>query len=194
MKTTIIGSFKLAAAAVAFLVATSHVQAAVAPTADVDFGAVGSGVYSASDLIPVSDPSVLWFGFQLSAASLVNLSTLGSPDPDPENPNDTVLALYDSSGALLDQNDDCNGSTLTSCLLFPSLAGGDYLAGVTGFPGVFIENWMLDPSGAGGKVVTLELTVRELPVSAVPVPAAIWLFGSALLGFVGMSRRTSVKS
>lgn len=28
--------------------------------------------------------------------------------------------------------------------------------------------------------------------SAVPVPAAAWLFGSALLGFIGFSRRTSV--
>lgn len=29
-------------------------------------------------------------------------------------------------------------------------------------------------------------------VSPVPVPAAFWLFGSALLGFIGFSRRTSV--
>ena len=30
--------------------------------------------------------------------------------------------------------------------------------------------------------------------SPVPVPAAIWLFGSALIGFVGISRRTSIRS
>jgi hypothetical protein len=29
-------------------------------------------------------------------------------------------------------------------------------------------------------------------VSAIPVPAAVWLFGTALIGFVGMSRRTTV--
>ncbi len=29
-------------------------------------------------------------------------------------------------------------------------------------------------------------------VSVVPVPAAVWLFGTALLGFIGFSRRTSV--
>jgi len=29
-------------------------------------------------------------------------------------------------------------------------------------------------------------------VSPVPVPAAIWLFGTALIGFIGMSRRTKV--
>ena len=29
-------------------------------------------------------------------------------------------------------------------------------------------------------------------ISAVPVPAAVWLFGTALIGFVGMSRRRKV--
>ena len=29
-------------------------------------------------------------------------------------------------------------------------------------------------------------------VSPVPLPAAVWLFGSALIGFIGMSRRTKV--
>jgi hypothetical protein len=30
------------------------------------------------------------------------------------------------------------------------------------------------------------------PIPEVPVPAAFWLFGSALIGFIGMSRRTNV--
>lgn len=29
-------------------------------------------------------------------------------------------------------------------------------------------------------------------VSEVPVPAAFWLFGSALIGFIGFSRRTNL--
>jgi hypothetical protein len=29
-------------------------------------------------------------------------------------------------------------------------------------------------------------------VPAVPVPAAIWLFGTALIGFIGISRRTNL--
>ena len=32
-----------------------------------------------------------------------------------------------------------------------------------------------------------ELTLRDVP--AVPVPAAVWLFGTALLGLAGFSRR-----
>jgi hypothetical protein len=35
-------------------------------------------------------------------------------------------------------------------------------------------------------------TSEYLKASVVPVPAAIWLFGTALIGFVGMSRRTKV--
>ncbi|MFC1560704.1 VPLPA-CTERM sorting domain-containing protein [Pseudomonadota bacterium] len=30
---------------------------------------------------------------------------------------------------------------------------------------------------------------RYLPPSAVPVPAAVWLFGTALIGLVGFSKR-----
>jgi hypothetical protein len=29
-------------------------------------------------------------------------------------------------------------------------------------------------------------------ISVVPVPAAFWLFGTALIGFIGMSRRTNL--
>ena len=39
---------------------------------------------------------------------------------------------------------------------------------------------------------TPEYLTAELTVAPVPVPAAIWLFGTALIGFVGMSRRTAV--
>jgi hypothetical protein len=35
-------------------------------------------------------------------------------------------------------------------------------------------------------------SAEYLKASVVPVPAAIWLFGTALIGFVGMSRRTKV--
>jgi hypothetical protein len=31
-----------------------------------------------------------------------------------------------------------------------------------------------------------------MKVSPVPVPTAFWLFGTALIGFVGLSRRTSL--
>jgi len=39
---------------------------------------------------------------------------------------------------------------------------------------------------------TPEQLTASLTVSPVPLPSAVWLFGSALLGFIGMSRRTRV--
>jgi len=42
------------------------------------------------------------------------------------------------------------------------------------------------PSGLGGEEVTIHL---EGIISAVPIPAAAWLFGSGLLGLVGVARR-----
>jgi len=51
----------------------------------------------------------------------------------------------------------------------------------------------------GGRIITYltmscvnDEAIVEAHVSPVPVPAAFWLFGTALLGFIGMSRRTQV--
>ena len=43
-----------------------------------------------------------------------------------------------------------------------------------------------DPSGFGGVKYRFDATGT---ISAVPVPAAVWLFGSGLLGLVGVARR-----
>ena len=47
-----------------------------------------------------------------------------------------------------------------------------------------------DPSGFGGVMYNFFLTgTVGAAVSAVPVPAAVWLFGSGLLGLAGVARR-----
>lgn len=40
-----------------------------------------------------------------------------------------------------------------------------------------------------GLPITLGFSANDPPVSAVPVPAAIWLFGSGLIGLIGLVRR-----
>jgi len=64
------------------------------------------------------------------------------------------------------------------------------------------SSYLYEPgSGAGnsGSWATSALDDKDLShlsiytsVSPVPVPAAVWLFGTALIGFIGMSRRTKV--
>ncbi len=184
--------FKAIVISVAMLFCAQGVQAATMPSPDQSFGILTSGDHSLSQALPNGDPNVLWFEFILSSASLVNLTTAGSPPGTPEKPNDTEIALYAFSGTLLGENDDCNPGTVTSCLQFPSLDAGTYLAAVSAWDATFADMWEVPSSGASDQVVTLTVTARAL--SPVPVPAAVWLFGTALIGFVGMSRRTSVKS
>ena len=46
--------------------------------------------------------------------------------------------------------------------------------------------------GAYPGLDNVSLTATDSTIPAVPVPAAIWLFGTALVGFVGLSRRRKV--
>ena len=89
----------------------------------------------------------------------------------------------------LDANDDCNTDT---CYRFDKtaaielewngLAGGDAQKIVAS-----IANMQLHLSDEAHGIP------RDLPdMSEVPVPAAFWLFGTALIGFIGYSRRTNL--
>ncbi len=49
----------------------------------------------------------------------------------------------------------------------------------------------------GGKVLFQQVEINASPsinVTTVPVPAAAWLFGSALIGFIGIKRKVSILS
>ena len=54
----------------------------------------------------------------------------------------------------------------------------------------FFGDWQ-DGNGAS---VTVDYVGAQVNVSAVPVPAAVWLFGSGLIGLVGIARRRSPQS
>ena len=71
---------------------------------------------------------------------------------------------------------------------------------VTQLPGFFfgLDPFVRDPNAFNGLInphpYSGEATVlsEHLVSAVVPVPAAVWLFGTALIGFIGMSRRTRV--
>jgi hypothetical protein len=54
----------------------------------------------------------------------------------------------------------------------------------------------MSTSGSATRIVNYSVSfaaagVAEAP-AAVPVPAAVWLFGTALAGFIGLNRRKTV--
>lgn len=69
-------------------------------------------------------------------------------------------------------------STPTNSTFNLLLAAGSYFFGLV-------------PSNGGAYGFTASLDADPIPPSNVPVPAAVWLFGSALLGLVGAGRRKS---
>jgi hypothetical protein len=83
---------------------------------------------------------------------------------------------------------------LTQVLGTPNLAGVSTASGVLiGTPG---SNWSFFDSLSGLNTQCCSpgfwTYANTIVPSAVPVPAAVWLFGTALIGFVGMSRRRKV--
>jgi len=120
---------------------------------------------------------------------------------------DSMLYLFDSAGNELASNDDMSQADLLSgadfndsinfvdsLLTYTFTFGGIYtlaiadadLTGAEAYAGARTGGdtggYVLDIIGDGP--VTLNPTV-----SPVPVPAAAWLFGTALLGFVGLRRK-----
>ncbi len=74
------------------------------------------------------------------------------------------------------------GSTTGSAAGFLDFTGGSLQQGAIG--GNVLINWSGDAYSNAGSIST-----GKLEVSPVPVPAAVWLFGSGLLGLVGIARR-----
>jgi len=80
-----------------------------------------------------------------------------------------------------------NGSFVDEGLI-PFLIGNEFVTLFFG-NGSSVSSFFSAGSISGGGQLLFD--DADLVVSAVPVPAAAWLFGSALLGFLGFSRKKS---
>ena len=104
-------------------------------------------------------------------------------DPDTDDPFDWTLDL-----AAMGLLDDLNDSRIAHSGIWFLL----------GFGSSFCDSNPVQNPDVGDDVCTIhgkntaEFINATLHVSPVPLPSAVWLFGSALLGFIGMSRRTRV--
>ena len=148
-----------------------------------------------------------WTGHNFTAASLGNggsltlqftdnsLTTSGDASPD--------LWIFEI-GAVTEffnvqiSTDNISYIDLGDVLGQPTGVDIDAVAGV--IPGTFYSYVMLtdvDPDQTGSPFGEADIDAvgaisSAPPVNPIPVPAAVWLFGTALVGFVGISRRRRV--
>lgn len=77
-----------------------------------------------------------------------------------------------------------SSSISTATLTLNNLAAGDYIIFLGGYLGT------AGPAQANNHVA-YTASISATSVSAVPVPAAVWLFGSSLVGLLGFNRKKS---
>lgn len=94
----------------------------------------------------------------------------------------TNLSIVHTFGGLVDWNADLTyiGGTLAGSLTTGRVEGG--FSGVAGFS--FGQSLL-------GQTFSASNGIAKIGATVVPVPAAVWLFGSGLLGLAGVARRTS---
>ena len=92
-----------------------------------------------------------------------------------------LLAMGVSSGDGLEGLVFLNGGGPASAsFTFDAVSGSEYFLGVVGVPGTF---------NPGAGLPSIQLGSYSVSISAVPIPAAVLLMGSALLGLVLLVRR-----
>jgi hypothetical protein len=132
-----------------------------------------------------------WYSFTTTRANVQAFFDIdrGMPDLDP------WIKLYDSSGTLLAQNDDGGVLDAGSTNVWDS-----FLSQTLTNPGLYFLSVGKYSSNGGGTQVglsnnqdyTLHISLAPAPAqapAAVPVPAAAWLFGSGLVGLIGLKRK-----
>ena len=72
----------------------------------------------------------------------------------------------------------------------------DFQAIGFGLSNLFLNEYNLNPWASGGSVINpvydSSLVTVEAEAEVVPVPAAVWLFGSGLIGLIGIASRKKV--
>lgn len=175
------GLGKLLAIAVAWMSVGSLAQAATTPTFPTGITSIATGVTWVSGNSNTAEFSGTlttavtenWYTFSLSAITGDNYVTLTST---PDNRfSELTVSLFSSTGTLLDTaTTNSSGFTYLSDT-WSNLSNGTYYFAVSGLPSGDSES-----SYSG-----------QLSINPVPLPGAMFLFGSGLLGMaaVGYRRR-----
>lgn len=126
---------------------------------------------------------------------------------------DPIVGLWDgTTGAKITENDNNSSvnssqTNLDAGFKLANLGVGSYIFTVSSYPnfssgsnladGFNFDNSKLTPITDSNSIYTLnidgiELVANATPPSSVPLPKALWLFGTAVFGFAGFSSRRSI--
>ncbi len=130
--------------------------------------------------------SLDWYSFRTNQANVQAYFDIDNGMPD----LDSWITLYDALGTQIAFNDD--GGVLDS----GSTSGWDsFLGRVLANPGLY---YLSVGRYNGGVQSTLnagqDYTLHVSLANQVPVPAAVWLFGSAIVGLMGFRRKNTVSA
>lgn len=153
------------------------------------------------DNSPVTD-SVQWINFNVTDAGFFDIYATSTGNP---NLNDPFILLFSgitpSQGSFIVGNDDISLFNTNSGIFNRNLGIGNYVLAVSNYELTIAEAVSRSNPGVtndteGYVRITLDggrnadAAFGHTNPSAVPVPAAAWLFGSALMGFAGFRRKS----
>jgi len=127
-----------------------------------------------------------FYSFDASAGNSISINVF-TPE-GPEEFNDTILGLFDINGNEIATDDDGHVSFedfgYDSKINYNITETGTYYFAITGWGDDFFTGDIFDDESTD--------FLYTVEVSNVPVPAAVWLFGTALVGVAGLGRRRTV--
>lgn len=142
------------------------------------------------DTFITADPAPWYVTFNLLATADVKLGTLSqTTSNDGSSFNVTSIRLVTNDGDNVafgtDTFDNPFASDIDRLVTVDGLSAGEYALEVSGVGNRTAKSPRFTPFDVSDFWVRLQVT----PPSAVPVPAAAWLFASGLLGLIGISWR-----
>jgi hypothetical protein len=147
-----------------------------------------NGVVTAMTFLKNSTDVVAGGGYNVDTSDGGTAMAYGMPTQAARNNNGFFTLLFDATDptnvttALLDKMVYTDNTRLGMM--------GPYYTGWLGMTGLYGKN--LDPDTGDRVLGSMGGYPFTLSITAVPVPGAVWLFGSALMGLIGVNRRKSV--
>ena len=157
-------------------------------------GSAGSGSSVLSQDVTITNTSNTTLDIHFFQYNDFDLQGIGGQFAEQTNAN-TVVQTYGTTqlteqvGTPAPTAFQVDGYPTLDNLLNDSLTTN--LNGQSSYTGDATWAWQWDLLIAAGSSEAIGESMRLDGVSAVPVPAAVWLFGSGLLGLIGVARRTT---